>query len=130
MRLGLITLLLSAVLLTGFQCCKEPLQRTSCLKGRLEVKGICMNYTIKVLDGAIDSDLIQDTWTDPSTNKTHQNVFGLASVCDFPSDIAEGEEFYFTINSSPNTSCFVCEAYYPTPQKKLHISVSKAPCNQ
>ena len=130
MRFGLITLLLSAVLLTGFQCCKEPALRSSCLKGRLEVKGICMNYTIKVLDGAIDPALIHATWTDPATNKIHQDVFGLASVCDFPSDIAEGEEFYFTINANPNTSCGVCEAYYPTPQKKLHISVSKAPCTQ
>lgn len=89
-----------------------------------------MNYTIKVIDGAIDPTLVQSTWTDPATNKTHQNVFGLASVCDFPADIAEGEEFYFSINNSPNTSCGVCEAFYPTPAKKLHILVSKAPCNQ
>lgn len=100
------------------------------MKGRLEVKGLCMNYTIKVLEGAIDPSLIEAAWTDPVTNKTHHNVFGLASVCDFPSDIAEGQEFYFALNPNPAPSCAVCKAYYPTPAKKLHITVSKMPCNQ
>lgn len=100
----------------------------SCMKGRLEIKGICMNYTIKVLEGTIDPSLIHATWTDPATNKTHHNVFGLASVCNFPAGIAEGEEFYFTLNDHPDTSCGVCKAYHPTPPKKLHIKVSKAPC--
>lgn len=130
MRPGLILLLLCFVVLTAFQCCKEPAPTSACLKGRLEVKGLCMNYTIKVLEGAIDPGLVEAEWTDPVTNKTHQKVFGLASVCDFPSDIAEGQEFYFSLNPDPVTSCAVCKAYYPTPSKKLHITVSKTPCNQ
>lgn len=130
MRTSLITLLLFFVALTGFKCDKERLMSSPCYKGRLEIKGVCMNYTIKVVEGNIDPALINTTWTNPVNNTTYSNVFGLASVCDFPADIAQGDEFYFTIENNPNTGCGVCEAYYPTPPKKLHITVSKAPCVQ
>jgi hypothetical protein len=128
MKYPILALLLSFVLLSAFQCCKEPVTPTTCYKARLEVKGVCMNYTIKVLEGAIDPGLIQASWTDPATGKTHQNIFGLASPCDFPSDIAEGDEFYFVLNQNSNTDCGVCEAYYPTSTKKLHILAAKNPC--
>jgi hypothetical protein len=128
MTKGIVAALLLFTALTAFRCEKEKVMPTTCFKARLEVKGICMNYTIKVLDGNIDPDLIQATWTDPATGKTHQNVFGLGSPCDFPSNIVEGEEFYFTINNSPTQGCAVCEAYYPTPPKKLRILATKAPC--
>jgi len=111
MTKGIVAALLLFTALTAFRCEKEKVMPTTCFKARLEVKGICMNYTIKVLDG-----------------KTHQNVFGLGSPCDFPSNIVEGEEFYFTINNSPTQGCAVCEAYYPTPPKKLRILATKAPC--
>ena len=89
-----------------------------------------MNYTIRVVQGNIDPALVEANWTDPSTGKTHQNVFGLASVCDFPNDIDAGEEFYFQIKSDPGSHCGVCEAYYPTPPKRLAITVSGSPCEQ
>jgi hypothetical protein len=129
MKYPVLALLLSFVLLSAFQCCKEPVQAPTCYKARLEIKGVCMNYTIKVLDSAFDPSLIQASWTDPATGQTYQNVFGLASSCDFPADIAEGDEFYFILNDNPNMTCGVCEAYRPTPSKKLRILAAKAPCN-
>jgi hypothetical protein len=128
MTRGILAALLLFTILTSFRCEKEQVMPTSCIKARLEVKGLCMNYTIKVLEGNIDPSLINATWTDPVTAITHQNVFGLDSPCDFPSNIAEGEEFYFTINNRTNKGCAVCKAYYPTPPKKLGISATKAAC--
>ncbi len=92
-------------------------------KGRLEVKGICMNYTIKLLEGNLDTSLVVKEWKDEVTGKTHNNVFALGSVCTFPSTINEGDEFYFSLDPSPATNCSVCLAYYPKPPKKLAIKV-------
>src|SRR5215203_3922910 len=118
MTIRIIAALLLFTVRPGLVCEKEKRAPTSCFKARLEVKGICMNYTIKVLEGAIDTSLINGTWTDPATGKTYHNVFGLGSICDFPSNIEEGEVFYFTLNNAAQ-GCAVCEAYYPTPPKKL-----------
>lgn len=93
-------------------------------KGRLEVKGICSNITISVVEGNIDTTLVEKSWTDETTNKTYSNAFRLESVCTFPETIKAGEEFYFTIDTLPPTQeCIVCMAYYPTPSKKLRIKL-------
>jgi len=94
-------------------------------KGKLEIKGICMNYTIRLVEGRIDTTKIEPVWKDEVTGKTYLNVFALGSVCDFPSSINEGDEFYFTINPSPATNCAVCLAYYPKPRKSLPVKVVK-----
>jgi hypothetical protein len=120
--------LLAICTLAAFECKKEK-TLSGCYKGRLEIKGICMNYTIKILEGNVDSSQVETTWTNPATGQSHQNVFGLASVCDFPADINQGDEFYFQIVSAAPTDCAVCMAYYPTPQKHLAIKVTKDPCN-
>lgn len=128
MKHGILLLIISFIFLPGFQCNKDNL--TACYKGRLEIKGICMNYTIKVLDNNIDTSLVEREWKDPVTGKIHQNVFRLQTVCNFPTDISEGEEFYFTLDKKPDgPGCVVCMAYYPTPSKGLNIAVSKLPCN-
>ena len=94
------------------------------LIGKLVLKGICMNYVIEVLDGDIDSDLIENEWTNEETNVVYKNVFALGSVCDFPDNIEEGETFQFSIDTNDvNQSCAVCEAYSPTPEKSLWIEV-------
>ena len=59
---------------------------------------------------------------------------GLESIvvrcpCTFPPDINEGDEFYFKIGSVSPQSCLICQAFYPTPSKRLSITVSKLPCN-
>lgn len=94
-------------------------------KGRLEVKGICMNYTIKLLEGNIDTSKIVSEWKNEVTGKSYTNVFALGSVCTFPSGINEGDEFSFSIDSSTVQNCAVCLAYYPKPSKSLSIKVVK-----
>lgn len=92
-------------------------------KARLETKALCMNYTLTLLEGNIDTSLVNSIWTDESKGKTFNNAFGLGNPCDFPSTINEGDEFYFTIDSAKTKDCAVCMAYYPTPPRKLMIKV-------
>ncbi len=127
MKTVIIFCLLSFVSLTGFRCEKGVVTK-DCYKGKLVKKGICLNYTITVLSGNMDPQKIETTWTDPNTNITYQNAFRLGSVCNFPTDIEEGEEFYFTLDTDANNGCAVCQAYYPTPAKSLSIKVLNAPC--
>ena len=128
-----IVLALSVIISTGFTCNKEAVPKndssSSCFKGRLEVKGICLNYTIKVLEGNIDKSLVAESWKDDVTGKSHQNVFALKNQCSFPSTIKEGDEFYFTINNDVVENCAVCQAFYPVPPKKLSITVTNTACN-
>ncbi len=95
----------------------------SSYKGKLVVKGICMNYVIQVLDSDFDSSLIELNWTNEFSGITFTNVFALGSVCDFPENIEEGDEFNFIIDNSKNNNCAVCLAYSPTPNKYLSITV-------
>ncbi len=131
MKLFLLTSLI-AFSFVAQKGCEKGIQNSDtakCYKGRLEVKALCMNYTIKVLDGNMDTSMMEPSWTDETTGITHQNVFRLESVCSFPADIKEGDEFYFTIdNSRGKKDCAVCMAYYPTPKKGLPITVTMQPC--
>ena len=92
-------------------------------KGKLVVKGICMNYVIQVLDLDFDSSLLELNWTNEFSDISYTNVFALGSVCDFPEDIDEGDEFNFIIDNSKENNCPVCLAYSPTPNKYLSITV-------
>jgi len=95
----------------------------SSYKGKLVVKGICMNYVIQVLDSDFDSSLIELNWTNEFSGISFTNVFALGSVCDFPENIDEGDEFNFIIDNSKDNNCAVCLAYSPTPNKYLSITV-------
>jgi hypothetical protein len=101
---------------------------TSCFKGRLEIKGSCMNYTIRLLDGDLDSSLITKNWTNESTGKSYANVFALGSRCSFPAEIQEGQEFYFVLDNNTVQSCAVCMIYYPVPPKQLSVKVIPGAC--
>lgn len=92
-------------------------------KGRLEIAGICMNYTISELEGSMDTAFTVGSWTDETTNKTYSNVFRLKNPCDFPDSIKQGATFNFFIDSSGKKECAVCLAYYPTPSKAVVIKV-------
>jgi hypothetical protein len=110
-------------------CSNQKTQASStCFKGRLEIKGICSNYTIKLLEGNLDTSKFLAKWKDETTGKNYTNVFALGSPCSFPSTIKAGDEFYFTL-SNAKEQCPVCMAYYPTPSKKLAIKVIDSPCN-
>jgi len=102
--------------------CKNK-NESSFYKGKLEVKGMCMNYTIKLLEGKIDASKLVAEWKNEVTGKTHNNVFALGSVCNFPPTINEGDEFYFTVDTSYVSNCAVCLAYYPKPAKSIAIKV-------
>jgi len=110
------------ILLVSTGNCKNK-KENSVYKGKLEVKGMCMNYTIKLLEGKIDASKLVAEWKNEVTGKTHNNVFALGSVCNFPPTINEGDEFYFTVDTSYVSNCAVCLAYYPKPAKSIAIKV-------
>lgn len=119
---------LAAIIFSSEKSCSNKNLKKSCYKGRLEIKAICSNYTIKILEGDIDTGKVAATWTDENTSKTYTNVFALGNPCSFPDSLKQGDEFYFTIKQKKDTGCMVCQAYYPVPPKRLSISVSKTPC--
>jgi len=119
MKIALLLTSLSLLILSASDCGKKD----TVYKGKLEIRGICMNYTIRLLEGDMDTSLLVAGWTDETTGKSYKNVFRLGSPCTFPSTINEGDEFYFTIDTSEVKECAVCMAYYPTPPKKLAIKV-------
>ena len=110
-----------------FQQCNRVPAITHCYKGRLEVKALCSNYTIAVIEGNLDTSQIESSWTDESTGKRYQNVFALGSPCSFPDSIQQGQAFYFTLTPK-DEECAVCMAYYPKPSKALSINVLDKPC--
>jgi hypothetical protein len=107
------------------QDCSQKKKESSTLRGKLEIKALCMNYTIRLTEGKLDTSQVVANWTDESTGKSYKNAFGLANPCDFPSTIKEGDEFYFTVETVKQRDCAVCMAYYPTPKKKLIIKVAQ-----
>ena len=94
-------------------------------KGRLEIAGICMNYTIKLLEGNIDTSRISSNWSDEVTGKSYKNVFALGNPCSFPSSIKQGDVFYFYLDTATEKGCITCMAYYPTPPNKLSIKIAE-----
>lgn len=128
MKILLIAIIV-AFAFTG-QSCKtnKASASTTCFKGRLEVAGICSNYTISLLEGNLDTSRIVSMWKDDVTGKTYTNVFALGSPCTFPDTLKAGDEFYFVLDDTKQ-QCAVCMAYYPKPQKALNIKVLDKPCN-
>jgi hypothetical protein len=121
MKLFIIISALTTFFLSNSDC-KQKIESTTKYKGRLEIKGICMNYTISLLEGEMEMSKIADEWTDEMTHKTYENVFALENPCNFPSAIKEHDEFYFVLDTTVQR-CEVCLAYYPVPPKKLSIKV-------
>jgi hypothetical protein len=127
-------LIASLILITSTKdSCKKKkkgvdIPTADCYKGKLEVKGGCMNYTISISGGNFDTSLVVANWTDESTGKAYKNVFALGSRCTFPEAINAGDEFYFEIDNTTVQNCAVCMMYYPVPAKKLSIKVIQDPC--
>ncbi len=112
---------LTLLLLSHTNCSKNAVR----YKGKLEIAGICMNYTIRITEGNMDTSNIVANWIDETTNISYTNVFRLGNPCDFPASIKQGDEFYFTIDKGKGKDCAVCMAYYPTPPKALSIKVTE-----
>ena len=115
--------ILSAILLFKSGCNEKKQTSSLEYKGRLEAAGLCMNYTISVIEGKIDTSKIVAQWTDEVTKKQYSQVFKLGNPCSFPDKIKQGDEFYFQIDTAKQADCAVCMAYYPTPSKSLNIKV-------
>ena len=140
-RLSVLPLLICSLLIYATSCKKEkdlgncepfPCEPTStnCFKGRLEIDDICGNYTIKVMEGKIDTSLVVTSWKHPQTNITYNNVFSLGSTCTFPASIKKGDVFYFQIrDNKQDPTCVNCLIHVPTPGKILSIVVSTTSCN-
>lgn len=128
----LILLVSSIILLSASnKSCKQQQELPAgCFKGKLEIKALCMNYTLSIQSKNFDTSMIVGNWTDETTGKSYKNVFQLGSKCNFPDSIKAGDEFYFTIDSTSVQNCMVCMAYYPTPSKRLSIKVLNAPCTK
>ena len=120
----LLLLAIAAISILSASDCGKKKASAGSYKGRLEIAALCMNYTIKLTEGKIDTSLLAATWTDEATNKSYTDVFRLGNPCDFPDSIKQGDEFYFTIDTSQTKECAVCMAYYPTPPKVLSIKVT------
>jgi hypothetical protein len=113
---------------TKTRSCNQNTAPANCYKGRLEIKGICGNYTIKVLEGNA-TDWTVANWTDEETGKAYTQVFRLETPCTFPENIKEGDTFYFTVDTNTQEDCNRCMAFYPTPEKSKAIKVQKGPCS-
>jgi hypothetical protein len=124
---GLLVLIL---FVSSSSTCNKTTGNSTCFKGKLEIKGICSNYTIRLLEGNMDTSKIESNWTDENTGKSYRNVFGIVNPCILPTDLKEGDEFYFTLDSTSKRDCTVCMAYYPTPARKLNIKVQQSPCTE
>ena len=122
MKLFIALAVVSILIVSAGDCGKKSEGQVK-YKGRLEIAGICMNYTIKLLKGEIDRSKIATSWTDESTGKSYTGVFGLENPCNFPATIKQADEFYFHIVPPAKQDCITCLAYYPTPSKKLSIIV-------
>jgi len=105
--------------------CNKKEKSGEVFKGKLEIKAICMNYTVKLTEGNIDTSKIAGAWTDETTKKQYSNVFALENPCNFPDSIKQDDEFYFTMDTASTKACMVCMAYYPIPGKKLPIKIIK-----
>lgn len=93
------------------------------MKARFEVAGICSNYTFSLLEGNIDTSLVEASWTNPQTDSSYTNAFGVKNPCDLPEGLKPGDEFYFELDNDRPNRCMVCMAYYPVPARKLNIKV-------
>lgn len=96
----------------------------NCLKGRLAFTGICNGYVIELISGTLDTSKVEAQWKNPDTGKIYKNAFALSNVCNFPTNLKDGDEFYFKVDQSQLIAdCFTCKAYSPTPRKSLPIYI-------
>ena len=136
MKMLFVLSLVSVITLSNSDCKrkkqKQPLLPetaknliTDTLSGKLEIAGICKNYTISLLEGKMDTSLIEFSWKNDAEEKTYKNVFRLGNPCKFPESIRQGSQFHFIIDTTRQEECMVCTAYYPTPVKTVNIKVVK-----
>ena len=102
---------------------EDEIDVSDVFNGVLVKKGICMNYVIQVNDSNFPEELLEINWVDEFSEISFTNVFTLESVCDFPTNIEEGQTFRFFIDINKDNNCPVCLAFTPTPSKRVSIDV-------
>ncbi|MEN9549438.1 MAG: hypothetical protein RIR12_2029 [Bacteroidota bacterium] len=110
-------------LLANLHCASN--KKDKVYKGRLAIAGLCMNYTIQLVEGEMNPALIDTAWTDESSGKKYNRVFALKNPCQFPSSIQEGQVFSFVLDTTAQPPCARCRAFYPTPTKSVAITIVK-----
>lgn len=119
--------LLFILLINTAATCNKAAAPGNCFKGKLVIKGACTNYVIKVLEGNTAGLKVEKSWTDEADGKVYENVFALASRCNFP-DMEEGDEFYFTVTGVQVQNCMQCTIYRAVPKARNFIVVQKTSC--
>ncbi|HYF29736.1 MAG TPA: hypothetical protein VD993_01310 [Chitinophagaceae bacterium] len=120
---------LVVVVLTGpaYQCNNKTGSGKGVLKGKLVIKEICAHYVVQVIEGTVDTSMVVNGWKDEKRNTTYDKVFTISNRCSFPAnDLKEGDEFEFSFDSNPPPEdCLVCMAFYPTPEKRNAVKITK-----
>lgn len=87
--------------------------------GKLVVIGSCAHYIVQLIDStAADSSVVTKSWTNPNTDSTYTNVFGVSDACTFAeANLLVGSVFTFTLNGSvPSQICNECDMVpFPMP---------------
>lgn len=110
------------VLVLVMACSPKPQNAlTSCFKGKLVKRGICGQRVIQLLSEPAEEISMARNWTDSMSGKKYENVFTVANPCDFPAAIKEGEDFTFSITTTPGSGCITCYAYTTTPRENNNI---------
>lgn len=111
------------VALVLVMACSPKPQNTliSCFKGKLVKRGICGQRVIQLLSEPTVEIVMARDWTDSMSGKKYENVFTVANPCDFPAAIKEGEEFRFSITTTPGSGCITCYAYTTVPKESNNI---------
>jgi hypothetical protein len=133
-------MLLMAVLFwvsVGVTSCKKNDSGTR-RTGKLVVIGGCAHYIVQLMDvTAADSSVVTQSWTNPNTDSTYTNVFGVKDVCTFQEAIAAanvnvGDEFSLTLNGPvPGQICNECDILpFPMPTAMNSVTNIQLVTNQ
>jgi hypothetical protein len=114
--------LLFFIVLFVFMGCKpsEP----PCLKAKV-LRVSCASFVIQVLN---KDSVGSYGWKDVSGNGVYNNVITVANSCNI-GKWSKGEEFYFTLVSSPQSGeCMTCMMFDSPPEKTYMIENVSSTC--
>ena len=119
MKYWIVVFLVSSL----YACSSSGKLNNNQLRGRLVISELCAHYVVEIVSGKIDASKVAANWKDEKRNQTYKQSFSIANRCSFGNiGLKEGDEFTFVVDDgSPEETCAVCMAYYPTPSQSLHI---------
>ena len=81
----------------------------------------CASIVIQIQDPNYYS--LGETWSDifrPSF-APYEHAVSVSNTCEFPSNLVEGDLFYFQIDNNNSNNCAVCTLYDAPPSKKVGV---------